>query len=105
MASNVALFNALCAAHGVPAPAHEYRFHPTRKWRFDFCWIDERLAMEVQGAIFTGGRHVRGAALVKEHEILHAAAILGYRVLFVTPQQLKTGEAFELVSKALEIRP
>lgn len=104
-ATNIALFNQLCAAHGLPAPEHEFRFHPERKWRFDFCWQSARVAMEVQGAIFTGGRHVRGAALVKEHEKLNHAAILGWRVLFVTPQQLKTGEAFELVKRAITPAP
>lgn len=95
-------FAALCAALRVPAPVPEYRFHPARRWRFDFCWPTHRLALEVQGAIFTQGRHTRGAALLKEFEKLNAAATLGYRVLFCTPTQIANGEAVQLVEAALQ---
>lgn len=97
------LFNSLCRAHGVPEPDHEFKFDAKRKWRIDYFWGNsgKPVAMEVQGAIFTGGRHVRGAALVREHEKLNHMAIAGIRVLFVTPKQLETGEAFELVRQAL----
>lgn len=96
------MFNALCRANHLPEPHHEFRFHATRKWRFDFCWPEPHmLAVELQGAIFSGGRHVRGAALVKEYEKLNAAAILGYRVMFVTTKQLEDGSVFDLIRAAL----
>lgn len=93
-------FARVCVAAGLPEPEAEYRFAPPRKWRFDFAWPHHKLALEVQGAIFTQGRHTRGAALLKEHEKLNAAAALGYRVLFITPKALLT-EGPDLVMKAL----
>ena len=27
----------------------EYRFHPTRKWRFDYAWPENKIALEVEG--------------------------------------------------------
>lgn len=56
--------------------------------------------MEVQGGIFTQGRHTRGAALLKEHEKLNHAAILGWRVLFTTPDRLLT-DGVDLVKAAV----
>ena len=94
-------FPLACRAIGQPEPVPEYRFHPTRRWRFDWCWPNERLALEVQGGLFVQGRHSRGAALLKEHEKLNAAAALGFRVLFVTPKQIANGEALTVVEAAL----
>lgn len=91
----------LCRAVHIPEPVTELRFHPVRRWRFDYAWPAQKVALEVQGAIFTGGRHTRGAALLKEHQKLNAAATAGWRVLFCTPKQVANGEAVELVRQAL----
>ncbi len=98
-------FPALCVAFGLPKPLAEYRFHPVRKWRFDFVWIDpphNLVALEIQGGLFVQGRHSRGAALLKEHEKLNAAAILGFRVLFATPSDIASGAIFATVKAAIK---
>ena len=101
-------FDKLCDLAGLVMPIAEYRFAPPRKWRFDWAWplahrgeVVMPLALEVQGGVWTQGRHVRGAALVKEFEKLNAAAAAGFRVLFVTPQQIENGEALAFAEKAL----
>ena len=40
----------------------EYKFDQlfNRKFRFDFAIIDKKIAFEIDGATFSGGRHVRG---------------------------------------------
>jgi hypothetical protein len=81
---------ALCKADKLPAPVCEYRFAPPRRWRFDFAWLESRVALEVQGGVFVHGRHSRGAALLKEHEKLSTAAAMGWRVVFCTPSTLPT---------------
>jgi hypothetical protein len=96
-----AILMRLALAHGLPEPWFEYQFHTERRWRFDLCWLRGRIALEIQGGIFSGGRHVQGAALLDEMEKLNEAAILGWRVLFCTPQQLESGAAFQLVHRAL----
>jgi hypothetical protein len=93
-------FEKLCEVHGLPIPQKEYEFCPGRKWRFDWLF-DSWLALEVQGALFTGGRHVRGAALVDEYAKLNEAVILGYAVLFCTPQDIESGAVFALIRRAL----
>jgi very-short-patch-repair endonuclease len=72
-----------------PDAVAEFRFHPTRKWRSDFSIPSKRLLIEVEGGIFSGGRHTRGAGFMGDMEKYNAAAILGYRVLRYSPQQLK----------------
>lgn len=79
----------------------EYRFHPTRKWRYDLAIPAQMLALEVQGGLFNHGSHVRGAHLLREYEKLNEAAILGWRVMFCTPQEVKTGRAYTLLRRAL----
>jgi very-short-patch-repair endonuclease len=70
----------------------EYRFHNTRKWRFDFACSTRKLAIEIDGGIWSGGRHSGGIGQIKDMEKLNTAAILGWRVLRFTPQQTQTKE-------------
>lgn len=94
------LFLEVCKAHNLPVPVAEYKFHETRKWRFDWLF-DGVVALEIQGALFSGGRHTRGAALLSEYQKLNEAQLAGFVVLLVTPEQVETGEAFALVRRAL----
>lgn len=97
------LFMAGLHAHHLPAPLAEYQFAKPRKWAFDYAWpMGDGLALEIQGGLFTGGRHVRGAALLKEQEKLCEAAIRGWRVLFCVPDDVKTGKVFAILKRALE---
>lgn len=93
----------MCRAAGVSEPVPEYQFakHIGRRWAADYCWPLHKLILEVQGGIWTQGRHVRGAALIAEYEKLSEAAILGYRVLLCTPDELRNGVAMDRVIRAL----
>lgn len=85
-------FKTWCVRKGLPVPIEEYRFHAPRRWRFDYVWLTQRVALEEQGGLFSGGRHNRGPALLKEHEKLNAAAVDGFRVIFATPQTIQSRE-------------
>ena len=74
--------------HNHPDAVTEYRFHPVRQWRFDFAIPSARVAVEVNGAVWTNGRHSRGSGLVKEYEKMRAAALLGWRVLPFTSAEI-----------------
>jgi len=82
---------------GIPAPAREYRFHPRRRWRFDFAWPLHRIAVEVDGGIYCRGRHVRGAGFEKDAEKRNAAVMAGWRVLHFTPGMVKSGSAVQAI--------
>ena len=75
----------------------EQRFHATRRWRIDLLVGDASgwpgVAVEIQGGIWTGGKHGRGSGLVKDFEKQAAIAAAGYRFVPVTPQDVRTGVA------------
>lgn len=74
--------------HGVPVPVAEYRFHAVRFWRFDLAWPEHRLALEIEGGVWTGGRHTSGAGYAKDMEKYNAAVLAGWRVLRCQPRDL-----------------
>jgi len=59
----------------------EYKFHPKRRWRFDFAFPLIKIAVEIEGGVWSGGRHTRGAGFIKDMEKYNAAVLLGWRVL------------------------
>ncbi len=92
---------AQCVMVGLDRPQREHRFHPTRLWRFDLAWPERRFAVEVDGGTWANMRHTRGSGWIKDQEKLNEAAILGWRVLHVTPEQVENGEAIALVERGL----
>jgi very-short-patch-repair endonuclease len=82
---------------GIPDPVEEFRFDPNRRWRFDFAWPHYRIAVEVEGGIWMGGRHNRPVGYAKDLEKYNKAAKDGWRVFRFTPQQFKNGEAGEFL--------
>lgn len=75
-------------APDLPPPAAEYRFHARRKWRFDRAWPDQRIAVELEGGTWSGGRHTTGAGYERDCEKYNAATVAGWRVLRVTATML-----------------
>ncbi len=67
----------------------EFKFHPDRRWRADFAIPSEKLLIEIDGGVWSGGRHTRGAGFIGDCEKLNAAAVLGYRVLRYQPVHCK----------------
>lgn len=86
----------------LPSPETEYRFDPSRRWRFDFAWPDRKVAVEVEGGTWTGGRHVRPAAFENDCVKYAEAAIAGWRVLRVTGDMLDDGRAMTLIARILD---
>jgi len=84
-------------------PEREVRFHPDRRWRFDFGWIEQRVAVEIDGNAWHvkgGGRHGKDSDLEK----LNAAVALGWRVFRFSPKMLTDDPAscVAMVERALD---
>lgn len=79
----------LSALEGEKIPySTEYRFHPVRKWRFDVVIgktgeeiEKQKIAIEYNGGVFTGGRHTRGNGYLNDLDKINHAQIAGFRVL------------------------
>lgn len=99
------VFLALCKQARLPSVTTELRFAPPRKWRFDYAWPEAKVALEVEGGVWTRGRHTRGAGYIKDMEKYSEAACLGWRILRVTPDQLATMSTISLVKRALGAPP
>jgi very-short-patch-repair endonuclease len=97
-------FTTIIKAAGLPAPIREYRFAPPRRWRFDYAWPAHQLALEVEGGVWTGGRHVRGKGYEADCEKYNAAALAGWTVLRVTTAMIRDGRALTLLEEATVLR-
>lgn len=58
----------------------EYKFHPTRKWRFDFAHLETKVAIELEGGVYSFGRHNRAQGFLDDMEKYNAALERGWRV-------------------------
>lgn len=96
-------FSLHCRVEGLK-PEREYLFHPKRRWRFDFAWPDPKikLAVEVEGGIWSGGRHNRALGFEQDAVKYAHAAILGYRVIRVSTAQVMSGQAIQWTLEALK---
>ncbi|MGO8683984.1 MAG: endonuclease domain-containing protein [Thermoleophilia bacterium] len=91
------------AAHGLPTPRREFRFHPVRKWRFDLAWPEHMLAVEVDGGTWSGGRHTTGAGYQRDVEKFNAAGLAGWTVLHFTAADVRSGWACTYTATALQV--
>lgn len=87
---------------GLPTPIREYRVLEPRKWRGDFVWLEPKVLLEVEGGIWTGGRHTRGQGFVKDCEKYNSCALAGFLVLRVTKEHIWNGKALEWLKLALD---
>ena len=58
-----------------------------RRWRFDYACLIRKIAIEVEGGVWSGGRHTRGAGFIADMTKYNRATSLGWRVLRYTPDQ------------------
>ncbi len=80
----------------------ERKFHDKRRWKFDFAFPKDRVAVEIEGGTWISGRHNRGSGFIKDMEKYNHAALLGWRVLRFTPQQVLDGSAIAFIKRVLD---
>ena len=80
---------------GLPAPEIEYRFMAHRFFRFDFAWPTLWIAVEVQGGAYIAGSgaHGHGAKASIDNAKAFAAAALGWTLIAVDAETVKSGLA------------
>ena len=95
------VFIAMCKSFNIPEPVEEFKFCEDRKFRADFCWPKQKIILEVEGGIWSGGMHGRGVGITRDIEKYNLAATLGYKVLRVVPREQYKLATFEMIKKCL----
>lgn len=87
---------------GTEGLEREYRFHQTRRWRFDYAWPSFMLAVEIHGF---GWGHQTMKQMSSNREKVREAIKLGWRVMEYTSRCLgsrqKVEDAVEEVKELL----
>lgn len=79
----------------------EYQFNENRKWRADFHITGTKILIEVEGGIWSNGRHTRGKGYITDMEKYNSAAVLGYSVFRYSTDQVKSGKAIEEIRRLI----
>lgn len=89
-----------CQCYGL-RPVREFRFHPERRWRVDFAFPEQRIAVEIEGAVWRQGRHQTGTGFSRDMEKYNALARAGWRLLRYSTQMVISGAAIDEVREVL----
>lgn len=82
----------------------EWYFHPERKWRFDYALPELKIAIEIDGGLFTGGRHSGGVGQLNDMEKMNTATSMGWLVFHYTPEDCFSMALREQVGRAVKMR-
>ena len=85
----------------------EFKWHPERRWRADFLIADpdgsitkydpKLILVEIEGGVWTRGRHTRGSGFTGDCIKYNAAAALGWRVFRFTSAMVEDGSALQFL--------
>ena len=81
----------------------EHKFHPVRRWAFDYAHPATKVAIELEGGIWTNGRHTNGAGFIGDCTKYNEAALLGWTV-FRIPTGGVDPALLERIGKLIEQR-
>jgi hypothetical protein len=95
------IFTIICKTDLHVEAVKELQFHPKRRWRFDYAIPECKIAIEVEGGAWTGGRHTRGAGFIGDIEKYNSGTLLGWRIFRVTPENLLKSETLEMLRQAI----
>ncbi len=88
---------------GLPIPVREHYFARPRRWRFDFAYLPEMVALEVEGGTWTKGRHTTGKGFDGDCRKYGEAVARGWKVLRCTRDMVEDGAMIELLRRALAL--
>ena len=83
--------------------ATEHRFHPERRWRFDYAHLPTKTAIEINGGVWSGGRHNRGAGYLRDREKVNAAQMLGWKVFELGTGQVTVDNVQAIINHVTEV--
>lgn len=97
------MFTLLCQSELGLTVLKEYRFFPKRRWRFDYAIPQYKIALEVEGGVYTRGRHVRPQGFLGDIEKYNCATLMGWKLLRTTPKGLMTEKTLKMLKCAINV--
>lgn len=83
----------------------EYKFIADRRFRFDLAIPYCKVAVEFEGGIYTGGRHIRSKGYVNDVKKYNLAVMHGWRLLrFTTEETKKINWEFEAAQQIIKLK-
>ena len=95
-------FNQQLMAYGI-VMVREHKFHPARRWRFDFAIPALLVAVEIEGGTRQGLGHSTHSGITRDCEKGNAAVLLGWRVLRGTSEQVKNLKLIDTLKELLQM--
>ena len=94
----------LAAFTGCVVGKEHFFARPVREWRIDVVILDLKIGIEIEGGVWTNGRHTRGKGFIEDMEKYNAAVTFGWVILRFTPQDLNKITTFETIKKVVELK-
>jgi very-short-patch-repair endonuclease len=82
----------------LPPPEREFKLFADRKYRGDFVWPKSRLCVELQG-----GCHTIRARWLQDIDKSQHLLLAGWRLLYLSPEDVKKGRAVDLIFHVLNM--
>lgn len=95
------VFTVICKTDLHVECVKEFRFHPKRLWRFDYAIPVHKIALEVEGGVWTGGRHINPKGFLGDMEKYNTATLMGWRVFRTTPDELYKLNTLNMLKTAI----
>ncbi len=78
----------------------EYRFHPTRRWRFDWALPDLKVAIEFEGVV-SKSAHTTVTNVLNDSAKFNEAALAGWLVVRTNTPNLRDGSGYQAIERAV----
>jgi len=101
---NTDLFCKVAKAELLTEVIKEHLFHPVRKWRFDYALPEYKIAIEVEGGVWTEGRHTRPKGFINDMEKYNTATVMGWQVLRVLPDDLLATKTMQMIRECIDTK-
>ena len=94
----LALIKQLRLETDLPAFTDDYNFSDVKGWRFDLCYPDYKVAVELEGE----GRHKRWQGFLNDMDKYNHASIEGWFLIRVGREHVDNGLAVEYIRAMLK---
>lgn len=98
------MFQLVCQTTVGIMPTKEFMFHNQRKWRFDYAFPELKIAIEVEGGVWTQGRHVRPKGYIGDMEKYNQATLYGWSLLRFTPDEVLKTKTLNLIKELVILK-